>query len=53
MDEGKEGGRAGSVILGVLGPSDQLAGGVLAELRREVGLGKDAELSFGHLREVV
>lgn len=41
------------MILRVLGPSGQLAGGVLAELERGVGLGKDAEPSVGHIKEVV
>lgn len=41
LEEGKEGGRAGSVILRVPGPGDQLAGGTLAgRLRGEQVWGK-------------
>lgn len=40
MDEGKEGGTAGSVVLGVPGPGDQLAEGALLRRREERVWGK-------------
>ena len=52
MEEGREGARGGSMILRFC-PRGQLAGGALIQVETGTGLGRDAELTFGHTREII
>lgn len=52
MEESREGVRGGSMVLRFC-PRGQLAGGALTEAETGTGLGRDAELTFGHNREIM
>ena len=52
MEESREGVRGGSMVLRFC-PRAQLAGGALTEAETGTVLGRDAELTFGHNREII
>lgn len=51
LEEGREGVRGGSMILSFC-PRGQLAGGAFTEGETGTDLGRDAELTFGHTKEI-
>ena len=52
LEDGREGVRGGSMILRFC-PHGQRAGGALTEGETGTDLGRDAELTFGHTREII